>query len=70
MDKYNSKYRSNNWQDYVNLDFPQSPVITREMVEAKSRHPRILRGKCRLQTKRLPTTLEIEERRRNAMRPL
>lgn len=59
------------WYDAVLMKFPRVDEVTREMVEAATRQTELM-AYCgvRLATGRLSTTEALENRRREAMKPL
>jgi len=58
------------WTDVVDTHFPRVDSVTRKMVEAATRQSHLMRGSVRLMTGRLSTSAELEERRREALKPL
>lgn len=57
-----------NWEDIVDKDFPRIDIVTEKMQRAAFKQVRLMRGAIRLQMGRIPTTQEIEDRKRRAMR--
>ncbi len=58
------------WVEVVDVDFPVVEQVTRHMVEAAAGQSLLMRGSVRLMTGRLSTSEELEERRRQARKPL
>ena len=58
------------WTKVVFKNWPEVDKVTRPMLESCYRQGRLLRGCVRMMTGRMSTTDELEERRREAMKPL
>lgn len=58
------------WAAVVGKAFPKVSSVTKLMVEAAARQSLLMRGSVRLMTGRLSTTEDLEERRRQAEKPL
>ncbi|MEK6952869.1 MAG: hypothetical protein AABX29_07690 [Nanoarchaeota archaeon] len=63
--------KQSNWIDFVFEDFPCVGEVSRKMVEAATRQaPVYAQGGVRYCSGRISTSIELEERRRYAMRSL
>mgnify|MGYP000979125541 CR=1 FL=1 len=58
------------WVRVIDKDLRRVDKVTRTMVEAAGRQRHSMRGSVRLMTGRLSTSEELEERRRQARKPL
>jgi len=58
------------WDEVIEKKFPQVEQVDRKMLQAAARQSFLMRGSVRLMTGRLSTTEELDERRRQARRPL
>ena len=58
------------WTSVVEKPFPTAKKVTQRMIDAATAQGRKMRGSVRLMSGRLSTTDQLEERRRQARRPL